>query len=101
MLDIKVLYNKIIYEKKTRNEILNYLNECNCCDRHKKNRPYESNLDEEIEIKVIESIYEHIKKKRKVDIKINCNECICQCRHISRQLISDKTLLLYSEDLNN
>jgi len=50
--------------------ILDYLNDCNCCERHNKNKPY------------LFTSWTWLSKKQ----IFNTHDCKCQCRHLARTI---------------
>jgi len=80
MLDIEKLYDMSFNSSKQ--EMLNYLNECNCCLRHQNNKPYKCELVNEV----------------KNNKKINKNKCECKCRHYARNICRNEELTFYLVD---
>jgi hypothetical protein len=76
----------------TRQEILDYLNTCNCCDRHKINRPVKTNLNKKIEIKLMEY---NVSEPR---LKNQCR-CYCNCRHYARAICEEYPIHFYINEI--
>ena len=67
----------ILIQGETAHDKLKTLNSCNCCERHKTNRP--EHLDSKIEINSGVKSYEMIL-------------CGCDCRHLARMICYDPTV---------
>lgn len=80
MMDINILYN--MYSYSSKQDILNYLNQCDCCIRHQNNKPH-----------ICNSLNVKNKKRKKYT-----NECECKCRHYAREISKNRELIFYLED---
>ena len=95
------LYNKFLYSevpyniltelstKKEFYEHINYWYNCNCCQKHQKNKPKFDILNNIISVK-------NRKSKKHICVIYSCN---CVCRHWSRMLI--RKCLIKDLEFNN